>query len=224
MKTIVLLGVLALLLLFLNWRREHLDVETSNDDLGPMIDISKAQSLLKSWGPDKIEKPEESTIETFDGDLGPQMDVWKSAKLQRSWEPDPTEFERIQRKIDKKADSRNPKAKAIACGIDLTKGATFTRYWNCHWWGGCSMDADYNNHVVYNLAKGNWNAEEFLKSRPECNTALPVMNEDTAAMKCALDNNKLDDIVELVARNLKAGEYLQKTQCQGYLTTDDMFI
>lgn len=201
-----------------------MDEESGSIDFGPTIDVSRAQSFLKSWGPEKIEKSEDPTIETFDGDLGPQVDFWKTIKLNKSWEPDPTEFERIQRKIDKKADSRNPRSKAIACGIDLTKGATFNWYQNCHWWGGCNMDADYNNHVVYNLAKGNWDANNFLKSRPECNTVTPVMNQDTAAMKCALDSNKLDDIVELVARNLNAGEYLQKKQCQGYFTTDDMFI
>ena len=228
MKTIVLLGVVALLLLFLNWKtKEHMDDESGDSDFGPMIDMPKVESFFKSWGPDKVqlEKTEEFTIEKFDGDLGPPVDFWKTVKLNQTWEPDPTEFERIQRKIDKKADSRNPKARAIACAIDSTKGVGLgKRMQQDHWWQNPWWVDDWESHPVHNLAAGNWGAEDFLKNTPQCNTILPEMNQETAAMKCALDTNKLADISQLVSRELKAAEYLQKKQCQGYFTTDDMFI
>ena len=219
MKVISLLIVAVLLLLFLNWKTERLEMQTSSIDLGPNIDASTIQSFFKTWSPDtdKIKKQEGFTPGK-PLDLGSTIDFNKFINLTQNWEPDPKEFEKIQRKIDKKEDSRNSRKKAIACAIDQTQGGPLP---TINFWGHLSPDTRTN--PVWNIIKGNWNHEEWIKGG-QCNFMLPVMNLSTAAMKCALDNDKYDDIVLMVERNLSASEYLQKKECQGYFTTDDMFF
>ena len=222
MKTIVLLGFLGLLILFLSWRRENLAMEIGNIDFGPNINMQMAETFLKVWSPikEKADKIENTGSENFTLDTGPKIDPVRQYNLSVSWEPDSKEFEKIQRKIDKNEDKRDTRKKAIACAIDLTQGQGAQRRWfGRHTW------LDFGNYAPWKLTTGEWGYEDWYKEHEgQCKMAGQPMTQYTAALKCALDNNNDDDLKKLMNEELNVFNYLQKRECQGYYATNDMFI
>lgn len=219
MKTIVLLGFLVLLILFLSWKlsnTENLAMEVGNIDIGPAITMRTVEAFAKNWSPIK----EKIGSENFDIDIGPEINANRHMNMIKSWEPDTKEFEKILRKVDKNEDKRDDRKKALACSVDIT-----TKDVEPYFSPGFA-ELFLRNYAPWNLVTDRWNLQDWIRANEDqCKRVKPAMTPYSAALKCALDTTDNDeDFKKLIVKELKPDEYLQRRQCQGYFVPENTFI